>query len=396
LNEDWYEDVKDADWQPAKREVGEITFKKVSQGKRAKAFLKTVSFILIAAVSGGASGAYIVEKKYSNKMYSINTPLIVNRSDDKNDDYPSGNVITRIAYTVGPAVVGISNKVEGFLGEREAQGGSGIIFNSEGYIVTNNHVIEGSDKITVKLSNGKEFQAKCIGIDATADIAVIKIDAFNLPTAKFGNSSKVSVGDPAVAIGNPLGEEFAGTVTSGIISGVNRRIKIGDAYYKLLQTDAAINPGNSGGALCNSLGEVIGINSFKIESAYNGNIEGVGFALSINEVDQVIKRIRKAPNTPSSNNVEKGKVVRIGIEGEEVVCDLNKNIKGIYVKAVTKGSGAAVAGLKPTDIIVEVDNVKVAKIKELDEAISRHTSSDALVCKVLRNGQMMNFTIKLL
>jgi len=395
LNEDIYEDVKDADWEPVKREVGEITFKKVSQGKRVKSFFKTVSFILIAVVSGGASGAYIVDKKYANKIYSLNTPLIINRNEGFEKVEVPKNIVTKISDTVGPAVVSISNKVEGLLGEKREQNGSGIIFNSKGYIVTNNHVIEGSEKITVKLSNGKIFEAKCVGFDTTLDLAVIKIDADNLPTAKFGDSSKVKVGDMAVAIGNPLGEGFAGTVTAGIICGFNRKIKYDDAYYRLLQTDAAINPGNSGGALCNDLGEVIGINGLKIDSATYGDIEGVGFALSINEANEVIKHIMKTSKTQDNSLGQKGKIPRIGIVAEEA-CALNEDVRGIYVWEVTIGGAAATAGIKPTDIIMEVDNVKVTKIKELDEAISLHPAKDVVTCTVFRNGKKMSFTINLL
>ena len=394
MNEDLYEDVKDADWEPVKREVGEIKFKKVSNGKKVKNFFKTISFILIAAVSGGASGAYIVDKKYANKIYPpSNTPLIVNRSEELISLEASKNVVTKVADIIGPAVVGISNQVEG----RISQSGSGIIFDSKGYIVTNNHVIEGSNKIIVKLSNGKALDAKCIGFNANADLAVIKIECLNLPTAKFGDSSRVKVGDVAIAIGNPLGEELTGTVTAGIISGVNRKVKYEGSYLRLLQTDAAINPGNSGGALCNDAGEVIGINCLKIGSVNFENIEGIGFARTINEVDQVIKQIMKS--TKAKPNLDESRRVNpkiIGIVAEEAVPELNEGVRGVYVREVIKGSGAAAAGLKPTDIIVEVDNVKVTKVKELDEVVNHHVTNVDLNCKVWRNGKIVYLIINLI
>ena len=150
--------------------------------------------------------------------------------------------------------------------------GSGIIYKSDGFIITNYHVIEGATEIKVKLSNDNILIAKVVGSDAISDLAVIKVEANNLPIAKFGDSSKVKVGDLAVAIGNPLGEQFSGTVTAGIISALDRKINIVNkktgeqTIYKVMQTDAVINPGNSGGPLCNIYGEVIGINSLKINS----------------------------------------------------------------------------------------------------------------------------------
>jgi len=396
LNEDLYEDVKDADWEPVKREVGEIKFKKVSQGKKVKNFCKTISFILIAVISGGASGAYIVDKKYANKIYPPSyTPIIVNR-EELTDVETARNVVTQVADIVGPAVVGISNQVEGGLGAKGTESGSGIIFDSKGYIVTNNYVIEGSKKITVKLSNGKAFDAKCIGIDLKTDLAVIKIDADNLPKVRFGDSSRVKVGDVAIAIGNPLGEELTGTVTAGVISSVNKKFKCDGSYYRLLQTDAPINSSNSGGALCNDAGEVIGINSLKFGSANFENVQGIGFALSINEVDQVVKKIMKSVKVkPSVDENSMGNQKIIGIIVEEAVPEYTEGVRGVYVREVVMGSVAAAAGLKPTDIIIEVNNVKVTRIKELDEVVSRNTSKTALSCKVWRNGKILSININL-
>ncbi|MGN1097692.1 MAG: S1C family serine protease, partial [Clostridia bacterium] len=197
--------------------------------------------------------------------------------------------ISEIAQTVGPAVIGISCTVTYtsnygyfFGGTQQGQSsGSGIIISDNGHIVTNYHVIEGASDITVKFNNGDECPATVVGGDKETDIAVIKIDPVdNMCVATLGDSDLVEVGDLAVAIGNPLGDELFGTVTSGIISGKNRTVKVDDREMTLLQTDAAINPGNSGGALINKYGEVIGINSVKIASSSNGSSsEGLGFAI---------------------------------------------------------------------------------------------------------------------
>ena len=172
--------------------------------------------------------------------------------------------VVRAAKAVGPAVVGITNKAvarDWFNNPVETEGvGSGVIFRSDGYIVTNNHVIDGAKEIIVSLSDGRSLKGKLIGKDEFTDLAVVKVDESNLPTATFGNSDTVVVGEPAIAIGNPLGLEFQGSVTVGVISALNRTLDVSDKRVKLLQTDAAISPGNSGGALVNADGEVIGIN----------------------------------------------------------------------------------------------------------------------------------------
>ena len=192
----------------------------------------------------------------------------------------------RAAKVVGPAVVGITNKAvarDWFNNPVETEGvGSGVIFKNDGgdsYIVTNNHVISGAKELIVSLPDGKSLKGKLVGADEVTDLAVVKVSSGKLPTAKFGDSDKIVVGEPAIAIGNPMGLEFQGSVTSGVISALNRTLDISDKRVKLLQTDAAINPGNSGGALVNADGEVIGINSAKV--AANG-VEGMGFAIPIN------------------------------------------------------------------------------------------------------------------
>lgn len=223
MDDNKFDGIKNVKWKSVSDE-GEIKFTNKRSRSKLVYFMKGIAFVLIAAVSGGVSGAYIVDKKYSNKIYTSNTPinqsLIQSKREGtqtKNVDIPK-NSITKVAETVGPAVVGISNKAEGFLGLQDVGSGSGIIFDPSGYIVTNNHVIEGAAKVTIKLSSGKILNASVIGADPRSDLAVIKVDAQNLPIAKFGDSAKVKVGDLAIAIGNPLGEEFAGSVTAGIVT----------------------------------------------------------------------------------------------------------------------------------------------------------------------------------
>ncbi|MCY6356585.1 trypsin-like peptidase domain-containing protein [Clostridium sp. ZS2-4] len=378
--------MKDVAWESVEgRQCGEIKFRK--QKSRIKVILKFIAFVLIAAISGAISSLYIVNRKYS-EISKINENNLNNKNTISNieTEIPS-NTIGRVAEMVGPAVVGITSSTRDTLNVESKSTGSGIIFDPNGYIVTNYHVIDGADQINVKLANsGKSLNAKYIGFDATSDLAIIKIEAKNLPTAKFGDSSKVRVGDVAIAIGNPIGEEFAGSVTAGIISALNRKIQYGGSVYKVLQTDAAINPGNSGGALCNAMGEVIGINSLKLGGSIQQNIEGIGFAIAINEANHIVEQIMKY-----------GRVARprIGIYGKDAVSEENKNIKGVYVQEVVKNSGAAAAGIRPTDIIIELDGKKITGFQELLAIIEKHKIGDIVKCKIWRNGNTINVTITL-
>ncbi len=380
--------IKDVKWQSVNVDAdkGGIKFTNSRKRARLKSIAKGITFVLIAALSGGISGAYIVSEMYSTKPYILpNQSLTQPRNEGAQAKIvdTSKNSITKVAEVVGPTVVGISNKGEGYLGLQDVGSGSGIIFDPNGYIVTNNHVIEGATKVTVKFSSGKILPATVVGTDPRSDLAVIKVEAQNLPTVKFGDSSKVKVGDIAIAIGNPLGNEFAGSVTSGIISALNRKIQYGGAIYKVLQTDAAINPGNSGGPLCNASGEVIGINSLKIGA--DQNVEGIGFAISINEAKDIIKSL-----------MNYGKVSRpcLGIYGQSVVSEDNK-IQGVYVKQVISGSGAATAGIKPTDIIVQLDNKNIKKFEELSDVLDKHKIGDSILCKIWRNGKNIEMNIVL-
>lgn len=383
------ENVKEVNWESINEDkCGEIKFRR--RRYTIKKFFREIAFILIAILSGAVSSNYIVDKKYSeilgenNKGADIKT---IDSNKEKLNIDANKNEIAKVAEKVGPTVVGITKTSSGPLGNVNKEMGSGIIFNSDGYIVTNYHVIQGSNDISVKLPNGKSYiKAKLIGADSTSDLAVIKIEAANLPTAKFGDSSKVQVGDLAIAIGNPLGEEFAGTVTSGIISARNRKIQYGGAIYKVLQTDAAINPGNSGGALCNADGEVIGINSLKLGDGQYQNVEGMGFAIAINEVNPIIDQIMKY-----------GRVARprLGIYGRDTVSEDNSGIKGVYVSEIIEGSGAEKAGIRPTDIITEIDGQSITKFENMTEIIEKHKIGDTVKVKLWRRGKNININVTL-
>ncbi|MEG0281974.1 MAG: trypsin-like peptidase domain-containing protein [Clostridia bacterium] len=331
--------------------------------------IKQIGGIILGSVLGGLVGSVITYSLISNETFKN----LGNRGTNGSTEYKIQDVenpVSAIAKEVSPSIVGIKVKSvqEGFFGTlQESEGeGSGIIYSKDGYIITNYHVVEEAIKnsqstVEVYLANDKDsLSATVIGGDSVTDLAVIKVDKVEGKTfipAKLGESKEVDVGDIAVAIGNPLGLEFAGTVTGGYISGVDRTITADGRSYKLMQTDAAINAGNSGGALVNSKGEIIGINSAKINAT---GVEGIGFAIPIDDAKPIIEEL-----------IANKKIKRpyIGIAGIEIDKETAKRYEypeGIYVKTVEKGSPAEQAGVKVGDIIVKVENKKISKMDELN------------------------------
>jgi len=389
-NKDNYESsgqIRDAMWKNAERGdiFSEIKFRKNNKKNYFKVFLRLFSFILIAALSGGITAQYVINKeKTSNDINgNVNSGVLGNNSAQAEYDNP----ILQATQKVAPTVVGISDKKEGSWETPEGSS-SGIIVKSDGFIVTNYHVIKDATQIKVKLSNDNILEAKVVGKDVISDLAVIKIEASNLPIAKFGDSSKVKIGDIAVAIGNPLGKQFLGTVTAGVISALDRRINIVDkktgeqTIYKLIQTDAAITPANNGGALCNMYGEVIGINNLKLNSTSENY--GMGYAISANEAKKIIEEL-----------ISSGKVIRpsIGIYGESAVKADNDGIEGVRVQEVIKESGADKAGIIPNDIIVQIADASLKNMEDLSNVLNKYKVSDRVSCKVWRGGKALKISI---
>ncbi len=262
--------------------------------------------------------------------------------------------------------------------------GSGVIISSDGYILTNNHVIEKADEITVKLYNQKEYKAKVVGKDKETDIAVIKINTNGLKPAKIGDSDKIDIGDWVIAVGSPFGLEQ--TVTQGIISAKGRIIGAGP-YDDFLQTDAAINPGNSGGPLINMAGEVIGINT--AITSRSGGYEGIGFAIPINMAKKIYSDI-----------LQKGKVVRgwLGVAIQDLTPDLAKYFKvneGVLISQVFANGPAQKAGMQRGDVIVEFDGKKIKKYRELQSIVASTPVNKVVNVKVIRKGKETNLKIKI-
>lgn len=301
--------------------------------------------------------------------------------------------VTYIANKAGPSVVGIKvvcNNVNTVLKKTviEEFQGSGIVLTEDGYIVTNYHVVGEVDTrnensknniLTVFLPDGEEVPAKYIGGDSSKDIAVIKINKNGLNPATLGDSASLKVGEVAVAIGNPLGIEFAGSVTGGYISALNRTIELDSDMFNLIQTDAAINPGNSGGALVNSMGEVIGINTAKISIA---GVEGLGFAIPINDVKPLIFDLIEF-------GYIRGKAF-IGIIGRDITEEMAlwyEMPAGVYVLSVNQGFAADIAGIQKGDIIIELANEKVTSMKMLDAIKNKYKAGDKINIKYIRNDK---------
>ncbi|KYH28645.1 MULTISPECIES: S1C family serine protease [Clostridium] len=373
-------EVKEVNWESISDEkYGAIKFRK--RKNNIKSFFRGVAFILIAAVSGAVSSSYMIEKKYSQKAKVEDKSI-----DEELQENPYSD-IAKVANIVGPTVVGIIKTSPNDSQNVNNSSGSGIIFRSNGYIVTNYNIIDGAEEINVKLARGQKYlKAKFIGSDPDSGLAIIKVEAQNLPVAKFGDSSKMRVGDIAIAIGNPLGEEFTGSVTAGVISALNRKIQYGKSTYKVLQTDVAMNEGNSGGALCNLKGEIIGINNLNLKDTQFKNEDGMGFAIASNEVKNIINEI-----------MEYGKAARpdLGIYGRDAVSNNNDGVKGVYVTSVTKGSGAEKAGIMPTDIIVEIEKKKITKFEDMAGILGKYKIGDTVKCKIWRNGNNIDMTIEL-
>ncbi|MCD6310772.1 MAG: trypsin-like peptidase domain-containing protein [Candidatus Eremiobacteraeota bacterium] len=266
--------------------------------------------------------------------------------------------------------------------------GSGVIIDSDGYILTNQHVVGGARKITVTLTDGRKFPGSLVGVDPVTDIALVRIDAENLPVAKIGNSEKIRVGEWVIAVGNPFGYE--NTVTVGVLSGRGRRLAdITRQYEGLLQTDAAINPGNSGGPLCDLEGKVIGINTAMIPYG-----QGIGFAIPIETAMEItdilmkkgcVERAYLGIMMTNVANLEKQALEHINFNGKE----------GIVITRVFPGSPAELAGLRPGDVIIEVDGKKITDVEQMRRYVLSCVVGKKISIVVMRSGVRNNLTATL-
>ena len=351
-------------------------------------FDKRLAVILLAAILiGGVSG------------YKLNTHM--HPAGDGQGTYTWSNdssapvdstlpasrntAVVETAKRVGPAVVGITSEVyDRDIFNRNVEVGqnvgSGVIFDKKGYIVTNNHVVGNNRQVNVALSDGQVVTGKVIGTDSVTDLAVVKIPGSDkLPVAEFGNSDSLQPGETAVAIGNPLGLEFRGTVTVGVISALNRTLDDVEQQIKLIQTDAAINPGNSGGALCTADGKVIGINSAKIAKA---GVEGMGFAIPINQVKVIVSQL-----------ISNGHVTRpyLGLYGIDKTLAARNGISwdhngGIYVYKIADGSPLDGSDIVRGDSIMQINGKATNSLSELRNVMMNYKPGDKVTITYEHSG----------
>ena len=351
-------------------------------------FDKRLAVILLAAILiGGVSG------------YKLNTHM--HPAGDEQGTYTWSNdssapvdstlpasrntAVVKTAKRVGPAVVGITSEVyDRDIFNRNVEVGqnvgSGVIFDKKGYIVTNNHVVGNNRQVNVALSDGQVVTGKVIGTDSVTDLAVVKIPGSDkLPVAEFGNSDSLQPGETAVAIGNPLGLEFRGTVTVGVISALNRTLDDVEQQIKLIQTDAAINPGNSGGALCTADGKVIGINSAKIAKA---GVEGMGFAIPINQVKAIVSQL-----------ISNGHVTRpyLGLYGIDKTLAARNGISwdhngGIYVYKIADGSPLDGSDIVRGDYIMQINGKATNSLSELRNVMMNYKPGDKVTITYEHSG----------
>lgn len=266
--------------------------------------------------------------------------------------------------------------------------GSGVIISEDGYLITNNHVINGASTIQVRTSDGTTYDAVLVGTDSKTDVAVLKINASGLRPVTFGDSDNLNVGETAVAIGNPLGE-LGGTVTNGIISAKDRSITLDNQQMTLLQTNAAINPGNSGGGLFNSRGELIGM---VVAKSSGSDVEGLGFAIPSNLVSKIAQEL-------IANGYVTGRpalgVTVLSIENAQTAMQYGVSSLGVYITDVESGSAADKAGLQAGDRIISINNLVVESFADLSAALDNYAVGDTVEIMVSRGGSTVTVSLTL-
>ena len=269
--------------------------------------------------------------------------------------------------------------------------GTGIVLSADGYLITNHHVIENAQVIAVQTSDDRQFQASIIGSDEASDLAVLKVDATDLQPAEFGDSGKLAVGDRVVAIGDPLGAQLRGTMTSGIVSAINRDLEVNDRTMTLIQTDAALNNGNSGGPLINCYGQVIGINTMKLRSYYSTTAEGLGFAIPMAVAKPILEELME-------NGYVAGRpAIGISYDTLPLAFRIYYNLpEGVYISAVYDGSDAQAKGVAAGDIITAVNGTRVTSIDELNRVKNQFTAGDSITLTLYNGGSYRDVAVILI
>ena len=358
--------------------------------KKNRMGLRITALALCCALLGGAVGggvAYYAGNRPGETSVNVSsrpaTQVSVNTVDGKNAMSDAEVYAAGVNSVVSINVTGTSGT--NFFGQavQTASAGSGFILTKDGYIVTNYHVVKDGETVKVTLYNGDEYEAKYVGGDEDYDIAVIKVEAADLQPVTLGDSGSLNVGDHVLAIGNPLGE-LTFSMSGGMVSCVNRAINVDGTPFNMIQTDASINPGNSGGPLFNQYGEVVGIVSAKYSSTGNKSVEGLGFAIPINDVFAMIQDIMT--NGYVTNKPYLG--VTAGTMTEQMAAQYRYDItSGVFIYSVEEDSAADHAGLKMGDVITKVDDTAITSMEDLTVAKKQYSAGDTCTLTVYREGQ---------
>ena len=382
-----------------------------------KFYKKGVTFLIIILIGflSGALGSFVTLQLYQKQgsQATNNTTNTVTQTSYKNE-----NATTQAVNKVKDAVVSVitysANRQNSVFGNDEtdtdtdsqqvASEGSGVIYKKNGkdaYLVTNTHVIKGASKVDIRLADGTKVPGEIVGSDTFSDIAVVKISSEKVTTvAEFGDSSKLNVGETAIAIGSPLGSEYANTVTQGIISSLNRNVSLksqdGQAIStKAIQTDTAINPGNYGGPLINIQGQVIGITSSKIASNGGTSVEGLGFAIPSNDAQNIIKQLESDGKvTRPALGIQMVNLANIGANDLRKLNIPSSVTSGVVVKSVQSNMPAS-GHLEKYDVITKVDDKEISSSTDLQSALYNHSIGDNIKITYYRNGKEETTTVKL-
>lgn len=381
--------------------------KKHRSGKGVGAGL--IAACLVVSVVGGAAGSWGMS--YLSRQEGTVFYQAVSSTEKENENgeqspadgvqagYTGGVLsVSEIAALASPSVVEISTETvsrSNFLGQYIQSGaGSGVIFSEDGIVVTNDHVVDGASTITVRTKDGESYEATLLGTDSKTDIAVLRIEADGLTPAILGDSDALSVGEYAMAIGNPLGQ-LGGTVTDGIVSALSREVNVNGENMTLLQTNAAINPGNSGGGLFNEKGELIGIVNAKSSngaSSSGASIEGLGFAIPVNTVKNSVQELLDYGYVRGRPALG---ITLLNVQNAQDAFQYRVSRLGVYVQSVTEGGASEKAGVQVGDCIIALGDVAVSTHAEVKSQLNNYAVGDTVQLQVIRDGRTLTLDVTL-
>lgn len=365
-----------------------------------KSLALLIALCVVVSAFFGFGGSYLANALNGGHSGSSKTASVSKNGYKLEDATGSKMTVQEVTNKTKDSVVEIKTEsvsADAWMQQYVTEGaGSGVVMTADGYIMTNNHVIDGASKITVTTSDDKEYEAKLVGTDSITDIAVLKISAKNLTPATYGNSDQLAVGDMAVAIGNPLGE-LGGTVSAGIISALDRELAIDGKTMTLLQTDASINPGNSGGGLFNGDGQLIGI---VVAKSSGSNVEGLGFAIPINKAADVAQQlmdkgyVSDQPSTGMSYAESSQGNGAAQFFGNSQDSQSQSSSAAVYIQEVT-GTNAKKAGFQSGDLVYAVDGTRITSFNTLSSIVTSHKVGDKLTYTIVRGNQTKEIKLTL-